>query len=570
MPYFTKYKNLTYDIFQIENNLNEYLYNFFKKYYNLELNTTKYKNFTKKFLKKNKKNALQIKYFKKYDYEDWITYLQKYKTYPNYENILDNDLLLKLTEIYKDDLIYFNYNNTNMNSSYENILKNISSKLPKDFNVSLYKKINEDLNDLTDTLAKIHYVYNGINENREYKTNFHTLPKDFNVFVYKELNEDLQHFNNFKLKLHYINHGMNEERKYKIDNIEKLPKDFNPKIYKELNEDLCYMSDLQLKYHYVNFGIFENRNYFVDFSHLPEKFNSSNYIQLNYDLKNFTKLQAKLHYLFYGHKEKRVYKLDNTLLPKDFDVIVYKNINYDLKELSNTKLKIHYITNGVEEKRIYKKIFCKINKKTIFLSNYFYWKSILYKWKKIIVTFFNTLHFKYKKYYQNYFLHYFSFQQNKNYLKMKNIYNIRFLLNNCKTDFTHFFKNKNLLSHLNNNILKINYSFTLFLNNNHNNHNNHNYHNNHNNIFKPINNCDIFKPKNNIDIFKPKNNIDIFKRKNNSDIVKPKNNTDIFKKKNNLFRIFIFNNYLKTKIIEKSIYLLFKNENKNIIKRGKK
>ena len=83
------------------------------------------------------------------------------------------------------------------------------------------------------------------------------LPSDFNIKIYKELNNDLQDMDENELLLHYINYGINENRLYKYD----LPKDFNIKIYKEFNNDLNNMSDNELIIHYIKHGINENRIY---------------------------------------------------------------------------------------------------------------------------------------------------------------------------------------------------------------------------------------------------------------------------------------------------------------------
>jgi len=85
--------------------------------------------------------------------------------------------------------------------------------LPVDFDVSIYKELNEDLAKINDSLAKLHYINHGIREGRLYK--YERLPNDFDVSIYKELNKDLAKINNSIAKLHYINHGIREGRLYK-------------------------------------------------------------------------------------------------------------------------------------------------------------------------------------------------------------------------------------------------------------------------------------------------------------------------------------------------------------------
>jgi hypothetical protein len=83
------------------------------------------------------------------------------------------------------------------------------------------------------------------------------VPCDFNPIIYKRLNNDINNLNIKELINHYLQHGIDEKRKYKIE----LPLDFNPKIYRELNVDLVNISDEDLKTHYIKHGFIENRQY---------------------------------------------------------------------------------------------------------------------------------------------------------------------------------------------------------------------------------------------------------------------------------------------------------------------
>jgi hypothetical protein len=47
--------------------------------------------------------------------------------------------------------------------------------------------------------------------NRKY---IYSIPEDFNVKMYKELNNDLKHFSDDELISHYYNYGRFENRKY--------------------------------------------------------------------------------------------------------------------------------------------------------------------------------------------------------------------------------------------------------------------------------------------------------------------------------------------------------------------
>jgi len=162
--------------------------------------------------------------------------------YCNNNLIFDNNIT--------DNILYDLLNDKNLRYI------NFDEVLPKDFDVSIYKELNEDLKDMNDIDVKLHYINHGIREGRFYK--YEGLPIDFDVSIYKELNEDLAKINDSLAKLHYINHGIREGRFYKY---EGLPIDFDVSIYKELNEDLVKINDSLAKLHYINHGIKEGRLY---------------------------------------------------------------------------------------------------------------------------------------------------------------------------------------------------------------------------------------------------------------------------------------------------------------------
>ena len=157
-----------------------------------------------------------------------------------------------------------------------NCIKDKNDLPPDDFDPVIYKKLNKDLKKLTDEEATKHYLTKGINEKRSYTKNgkienskieisknenisINKLPDDFNVVVYKSLNKDLVHLSNDDAILHYINNGKNENRKYKT--IYDLPDDFDPISYKKLNKDLQHMTDNEAITHYLINGIDEKRRY---------------------------------------------------------------------------------------------------------------------------------------------------------------------------------------------------------------------------------------------------------------------------------------------------------------------
>ena len=343
MNYFNKYKNLNYKIVHIEDiNLNEYLFHFFSKYHILEKLTIFY-NVTHTddlFININKE-------YKFYNYNDWINYLKIEKVIPNYICILDDEFIKKLNIIYNDDLVLLNYKNKLLKNT--NINNNINENLPDDFDVSIYKKINIDLQNYSDIDAITHYIQYGKYENRQYKINIdiRQIINTFDSFIYKELNPDLQSLTDNESIIHYIQSGFNEGRLYKIDN---LPYDFNVCMYKEINPDLQSLSDIQAKAHYIQYGKNEGKLYKID--NLPDDFNVYMYKEINPNLQPLSDNQAKAHYLQYGKNENKLYKIDN--LPDDFNVCMYKEINPDLQPLSDIQAKAHYIQYGKHEKRIYK------------------------------------------------------------------------------------------------------------------------------------------------------------------------------------------------------------------------
>jgi hypothetical protein len=143
------------------------------------------------------------------------------------------------------------------------------NKISYDFNPNIYIELNEDLTDLTELQAKIHYKKYGYKENRKYK--YENIPDDFDAKIYIELNEDLTDLTELQAKIHYENEGLKENRKYKYENI---PNDFNPKVYIELNEDLNDFTELQAKIHYENEGLKEKRIYkYVDIYDIDLNFN---------------------------------------------------------------------------------------------------------------------------------------------------------------------------------------------------------------------------------------------------------------------------------------------------------
>ena len=171
----------------------------------------------------------------------------------------------------------------------------IFNGLPTDFDPILYKELNKDLKNLNDEEAIEHYLMHGVNENRCYKKKKSKkkniildkkLPNEFNATVYKKLNKDLQHFNDEEAIEHYLIYGINEKRDYKKKKEKKniiildngLPSDFDTTLYKKINKDLQHLSNEEAINHYLIYGINEKRKYLVNNdsdSENSEDFNSN-------------------------------------------------------------------------------------------------------------------------------------------------------------------------------------------------------------------------------------------------------------------------------------------------------
>ena len=219
----------------------------------------------------------------------------------NYHDLikpLENINNVNVHYLTKDDSIeQFMYKFRNW--SWNDVYTKICNKPPINFNVSTYKKMNEDLINMTDDEAIEHYIKHGVYENRKYIDN-NALPLHFNVSIYKKINEDLMNMTDDDAINHYLKYGIYENRKYIDKN--NLPSDFNVSIYKKINDDLIILTDDQAIDHYINRGIYENRKYK---NNVPSNFNVSTYKSINKDLINMTDDEAIEHYIKYGIYENR-------------------------------------------------------------------------------------------------------------------------------------------------------------------------------------------------------------------------------------------------------------------------
>jgi hypothetical protein len=119
-----------------------------------------------------------------------------------------NEIQLKCKKTFD---IYFNHKtflNNLFNDFYNTNNTNNNFMFPIDFDVIIYGKYNDLENLSNDNLIK-HYIEHGKNEKRVYK-----LPDNFNVNSYKKMNLDLIHLNDNDLIKHYVNYGINENRNF--------------------------------------------------------------------------------------------------------------------------------------------------------------------------------------------------------------------------------------------------------------------------------------------------------------------------------------------------------------------
>lgn len=214
--------------------------------------------------------------------------------------LLENINNVKVHYLTKDDSIEpFMYECRHW--SWNEVYTKICNNTPIDFNVITYKKMNEDLINMTNDEAIEHYIKHGIYENRKY-IDSNALPMNFNVITYKKINEDLINMTDDEAINHYLKCGIHENRKY-IDR-NNLPSNFKASIYKKINYDLIFLTDNEAIDHYIKYGIYENRKY-INKNNLPSNFDVITYKKINEDLMNMTDDEAIEHYINYGIRENR-------------------------------------------------------------------------------------------------------------------------------------------------------------------------------------------------------------------------------------------------------------------------
>lgn len=168
------------------------------------------------------------------------------------------------------------------------------SDLPKNFNWKTYIKVNPDLVMFginTERRAQNHYLTYGIKEGRQYDFE-NELPVDFDITMYKWLNEDLDKLTDSQLIDHFSQYSKEESRIYKLDGY--LPPGFDPRLYKLYNTDLTSMNNHDAIKHYILHGSKEGRVYFagIGFDKLmriknnqnTNSFNKGSVVLINHDV----------------------------------------------------------------------------------------------------------------------------------------------------------------------------------------------------------------------------------------------------------------------------------------------
>jgi len=325
--YLNKYKNLKYENYDIDDNVNKKLDSFF----------TYHKN-KKYIIIENYTNKINIPYntnFKNYNYDDWINFKKKNNSYPTYSSIIDEELINILKIIYNKDLIKFNYDNYNISKN----------TIPSNFKPEIYREINPDLKKLNDVECINHYIFYGINENRKYIIDFSKLPSNFDVYQYKYFNPDLQKMNNTQCINHYIEHGVKEERKYKDI---YFCKDYFCQKYNYKKTD-----DIYLKY--INDLTQEKNNYFKIYIDTIKIDISQKYLLLvNHDNKCF----GASHYLYllYNLLKQKMTYIQILLCEVNINNIILQNYNINKEnviEYKNDPTLLYLLYKKINPKIIY-------------------------------------------------------------------------------------------------------------------------------------------------------------------------------------------------------------------------
>ena len=224
--------------------------------------------------------------------------------------------------------------------------------LPEDFNVKNYIELYEDLKNMSEKAAKIHYCTYGKNENRTYKL---YLPEDFNVKNYIELNEDLKNMSEKAAKIHYCTYGKNENRTYKF----YLPEHFksNDTLLHKIKLNIC-SNNLYYDIKFNDFNI-NNNNLCICHIHILNITNFIDVFEKYYNLI-INKIPIIITYSF-GEISKIILDIKNIIILKInnkgydiggkiilYDYLKKNNINYDFIFFIHSKSNVDKRTNYLD------------------------------------------------------------------------------------------------------------------------------------------------------------------------------------------------------------------------------
>jgi len=104
------------------------------------------------------------------------------------------------------------------------VISIINNILPKDFKHDVYSLLNPDLNTYNEIYLKKHYLIYGIKEGRKYRFIDERLPEDFHWIEYVKTNIDLLKYVKTEDHAieHYLTEGINEKRFYKTSQLEDV------------------------------------------------------------------------------------------------------------------------------------------------------------------------------------------------------------------------------------------------------------------------------------------------------------------------------------------------------------
>jgi hypothetical protein len=249
-------------------------------------------NFTKtNFVYYNKKIIPQIINLEKYhnEFNSRLKYIDRYlnlfNVFTSYNICMPHNKRSEIESIFDSNIEKYTINLTYSTIKKEELLYN---KLPKNFNSCMYKNLNIDLINIPDFNAKIHYIENGISENRSYNDNY---------FDYKIFNRENQYLLSNDIYLKYLD----DIRQVKNDKFQSFIKKYS------VMKDIKYI--FLVNHDYSLFGA--NHYLYILFKYLNDIYKDTNIkillCEINYNIE-------LLHKYSISNDNVIEYKNDPTLL----------------------------------------------------------------------------------------------------------------------------------------------------------------------------------------------------------------------------------------------------------------